>query len=131
MKRAIFAVVMVLAVLAGTALAQAPKKPDVVGTWGGTAVVGDDGTEIEITVVVDKTDAGYAGKLSDVTGMVPETPLREIVFKDNKLAFEFDLAQPSGTILIKIELVLENATLKGFWSDPEGNSGAISLVLKK
>lgn len=131
MRRAIFAVVIVLAVLAGTALAQAPKKPDVIGTWGGTAVVGDDGTEVEITVVVDKTDAGYAGKLSDATGMVPESPLREIVFKDNKLTFEFDLVQGTETLLIKIELVLENDTLKGFWADPEGNSGAISLVLKK
>jgi hypothetical protein len=63
--------------------------------------------------------------------MVPESQLREIVFKDNKLTFEFDLVQGTGTMLIKIELVLENETLKGVWFDPDGNSGAISLALKK
>jgi hypothetical protein len=131
MKRALLVTLIVLAVLAGVAFAQTPKKPEIVGTWVGTAVVGNDGSEIELTVVIDKTDAGYAGKISDVTGMVPETPLKEIVFKDNKLAFELDLAQATGTTLIKIELLLEGETLKGAWSDPEGSSGAISLALKR
>ena len=131
MKRALLVTLTVLAVLAGISYAQAPKKPDVDGTWVGTAVVGDDGTAVEITVVIEKAQAGYAGKLSDSTGLVPETPLREIVFKDNKLAFEFDLTQGTDTALIKIELVLEAETLKGAWTDPDGNSGAISLTLKK
>jgi hypothetical protein len=131
MRRAIFAAVIALAVLAGTTFAQAPKKADIVGAWVGTAMGGDGVTPLEITAVIEKTATGYAGKLSDVTGMVPESPLREIVFKDNKLTFDFDLVQGAETILIKIELVLENDTLKGFWADPEGNSGAISLALKK
>ena len=63
--------------------------------------------------------------------MVPESALREIVFKDDKLAFEFDLAQGTETLLIKIELTLEADTLKGVWFDPDGNSGAIELTLKK
>jgi hypothetical protein len=33
--------------------------------------------------------------------------------------------------LIRIELTLEADTLKGAWTDPDGNSGAISLALKK
>lgn len=120
-----------LALLAGTALAQAPKKADVVGAWLGTAVVGDDGTQVDITIVIEKAESGYSGKISDATGMVPETPLRQIVFKDGKLGFEFDLAQGMDTTLIKIELTLENETLKGAWYDPDGNSGAILLALKK
>jgi hypothetical protein len=120
-----------LAVLAGTALSQAPKKADVVGTWLGTAVVGDDGSQVEITVVIEKAAAGYSGKLSDTSGLVPESPLRQIVFKDGKLSFEFDLAQGMDTTLIKIELTLENEALKGAWYDPDGNSGAILLALKK
>ena len=121
----------VLALLAGTALAQAPKKADVLGTWLGSAVVGDDGTQVDITVVIEKAEAGYSGKISDATGMVPETPLRQIVFKDGKLSFELDLAQGMDTTLIKIELTLENETLKGVWYDPDGSSGAIQLALKK
>lgn len=121
----------ILSVLAGTALSQVPKKADIVGTWVGTAMGGDGATPIDITAVIDKTATGYTGKLSDTAGMVPESAMREIVFKDNKLTFDFDLAQGSGTILIKIALTLEAETLKGAWSDPDGNSGPIELKLKK
>jgi hypothetical protein len=133
MKRSLFVPIIALAalsVLAGTAFPQAPKTPDIVGTWLGNAVV-DDGTQIAITVVLEKAAAGYSGKLSDTSGLVPESQLREIVFKDNKLTFEFDLAQATGTALIKIELILETETLKGVWFDPDGNSGTIELALKK
>jgi hypothetical protein len=124
-------VLAALAVLAMSAPAQTPKKPDVVGTWTGTAVVDDNGAVFDIVVVIDKAEGGYSGKLSDLTGMVPESPLRQIVFKDGKLNFEFDLAQGMEAVLIKIELVLENETLKGAWFDPSGDSGAISLGLKR
>ncbi|MGZ5438402.1 MAG: hypothetical protein ACXWFJ_00995 [Candidatus Aminicenantales bacterium] len=119
-----------LCVLAGTASPQAPKKADIVGTWVGTAVVGD-GSKIDITAVIEKAATGYSGKLSDASGQVPESQLKEIVFKDNKLSFDFDFAQGSETVLIKIELTLEAETLKGFWFDPDGNSGEIELALKK
>ncbi|HUT08703.1 MAG TPA: hypothetical protein VMY15_07645, partial [Candidatus Latescibacteria bacterium] len=65
------------------------------------------------------------------TGMIPESPLKNIVFKDNKLTFEFDLAEGMDSQLIKIDLTLENETLKGAWFDPEGNSNMIELTLKK
>ena len=121
-------VALTLLVLAGGGLAQ--KKPDVVGTWAGYAIVGD-GSRVDITVVVEKGAAGYTGKISDATGAVPETPLKNIVFKDGKLTFEFDLSQGMDSMLIKIELTLENDTLKGAWFDPEGNTDLIELTLKK
>jgi hypothetical protein len=127
-----------LLILAATALALlilggglfAQKKPDVVGTWVGYAIVGD-GSRVDITVVIDKGEAGYTGKLSDATGMVPESPLKEIVFKDGKLVFAFDFAEGTGTMLIKIELTLDTETLKGSWFDENGGSGLIELTLKK
>lgn len=121
----------VLAVLAGSAFAQVAKTPDVVGTWRGNAVVNDGESQVEIIVVVGRTEAGYNGKLSDTSGMIPESEMRQVAFKDNKLTFEFDLAQGGGTILIKIELLLDKETLKGLWFDPDGNSGAIELTLQK
>jgi hypothetical protein len=117
---------LTLLVLVGGGLAQ--KKPDIVGTWAGYAIVGD-ADRVDITVVIEKDAAGYAGKISDATGAVPETPLKNIVFKDGKLSFEFDMAAES--MLIKIELTLENETLKGAWFDPEGNTDLIELTLKK
>ena len=134
MKKSLNVPVIALAifsVLAGTALSQVAKRADIVGTWVGTAMGGDGVTPLEITAVIDKTTTGYSGKLGDTAGMVPESAMREIVFKDNKLTFDFDLAQGTETLLIKIELTLEAETLKGVWFDPDGNSGAIELKLKK
>jgi hypothetical protein len=124
---------VVIAFVAVAAFAQTPpaKKPDATGTWIGKAVVSEDGTQFDITVVLSKTETGYAGKLSDASGMLPETELRKVVFKDDKLTFEFDLVEASGITLIQIELVLENETLKGVWSSPEGDSGTIELQRQK
>jgi hypothetical protein len=121
---------LALAVLAGTVSAQVPKKPDVVGTWTGFALTGD-GSRLDITVVLGKAQNGYTGKLSDASGLILETPLKDIVFKDNKLALALDLVLGPETMPIKIELTLENETLKGLWFDPEGNSGEIELSLEK
>ena len=121
-------VTLTLLVLVGGVFAQ--KKPDIAGSWTGYAIVGD-GSRVDITVVIEKGAAGYTGKLSDTTGMVPESPLKNIVFKDKKLTFEFDLAQGMESRLIKIELTLENEVLKGAWFDPEGNSNTVELTLKK
>jgi hypothetical protein len=125
--------VMALAVLsAGAAGQKAPeplKKPDIVGTWVGYAVA--PGMRFELTAVFNKSEAGYAGKLSDVSGTLAETPLREIVFKDGKLTFQFDLVMGTDAMLIKIELTLENETLMGFWSNAEGSSDVVELSLKK
>jgi len=127
-KRCFLCPLIILTVLAGTGLAQAPQKPDVVGTWVGTAL--SDDTLLEVALVIDKTNEAYSGKFSEATGMVVASPLREIVFKDGKLTFEFDLSQPL-TALIKFELLLDNGTLKGVWFDPDGNSGAVELAPKK
>lgn len=119
---------LALILLVGGVFAQ--KKLDVVGTWIGYALEGE-GARVDVTVVIDKGEAGYTGKISDSTGMVPESPLKNIVFKDGKLGFEFDLAMGAESMLIKIELTLDGETLKGAWFDPEGNSDIIELTLKK
>jgi hypothetical protein len=134
MNRSLFVPILLLAglcVLAGTAFPQTPKKANIVGTWVGTAIVNEDGTGMDITVVVGKAEAGYTGKLSDASGAIPETELRDVVFKDNKLTCAFDLPAEMGGTPITIELTLEGEMLKGVWFDPEGNSGAIELSLKK
>lgn len=131
MKKTLFVLAVValaLFVLAAGAFAQ--KKPDIVGTWVGYAIVGD-GSRVDITVVVEKGGAGYTGKLSDTAGMIPESPLRNIEFKDKKLTFDFDFAQGMDSVLIRLDLTLENETLKGAWFDPDGNSDLVELTLKK
>ena len=125
------ATALAVLILVGGVFAQ--KKPDVTGTWIGYAIVGGGG-RVDITIVInkgEKGEAGYTGKISDAAGMVPESPLKNIVLKDGKLAFEFDFAEGAESVLIKIELTLDNETLKGSWFDPDGNSDIIELTLKK
>jgi hypothetical protein len=120
--------VLALFILAGGLLAQ--KKPAFLGAWTGFAIVGD-GSRVDVNVSFDKGEDGYIGKL-EVPGMLPEAPARNIVFKDGKLSFEFDLMDDmGGSQLIKIELVLDQETLKGRWFDAEGSSDIIELTLKK
>lgn len=121
--------VVVLCLLVGGLLAQ--KKPGFLGAWTGYAIVGD-GSRVDFNVSFDKGEAGYTGKLSDTSGMIPESPVKNIVFKDNKVTFEFDLVDGGGgSQLIKIELALDKETLKGHWFNAEGNSDIVELTLKK
>jgi len=121
-----------LLTLAASAAPQAPlpqNKPAILGTWTGYAIA--PGMRFELVAVFDKGEAGYTGKLSDASGALADAPLREIVFKDGTLTFEFDLLMGTDPMLIKIELALENETLKGHWFDVEGNSDVVELTLKK
>lgn len=120
-------VLLALAVLAGAAPAQ--KKADIVGTWIGFANSPD--MRFDLTVVFDKGEAGYTGKMSDATGTIVDAPLRAIEFKDGKVTFEFDLNMGVESMLIKLELTLENESLKGFWFNFEGSSDIVELALKK
>ncbi len=109
--------------------AGAQKKPDIVGTWLGYANSPD--MRFDLTVIFAKGETGYTGKMSDASGMLAEIPLREIVFKDGKVTFEFDLVMGVEAMLIKIELTLENEGLKGFWYDVNGSSDVVELTLQK
>jgi hypothetical protein len=118
---------LALAVLAGAAPTQ--KKADIVGTWTGFANSPD--MRFDLTVVFAKGETGYTGKMSDASGTLVDVPLRDIVLKDGKVTFEFDLTMGVESMLIRIELSLENETLKGFWFNVEGNSDVVELALKK
>jgi hypothetical protein len=120
---------LVLSVLAGGLFSQSRKKPEIVGTWVGYANA--QGMRFDLTAVIDRNEAGYTGKLSDASGAIAETPLRQIVFQDGKLTSEFDVVLGGISMLIKFELALENEVLKGLWLDTEGNSDVVELTLQK
>lgn len=120
---------LVLCLLAGDLPAK--KKPGFLGAWTGYTIIGD-GSRVDVNISFDKDETGYTGKLSEVTGVFPESPLKNIVFKDGKLTFEFDLLDDDGgSQLIKLELTLDKETLKGYWFDAEGKSDIVELTLKK
>jgi hypothetical protein len=120
--------IVALLILIGNLLAQ--EKPGFLGTWTGTTIIGD-GSRVAINVSFDKGEAGYTGLLG-LEGMISEWPLKNIVFKDGLLTFEFDLVDDAGgSQLIKIELALDKEKLTGHWFDAEGKSDIIELTLKK
>jgi len=116
-----------LLLLLGTALAQ---KASPVGTWSGYTILGD-GSKATFNLSLEKSPDGYAGKITDDSGIIPEMALKNIVFKDATLTFELDLPQGTETTLIKIELKLDGDTLKGNWEDPNGETNIIELERKK
>lgn len=123
------AVLLMAAALAPVLAGQAPRPPDILGTWTGYAL--SPGMRFELTVVFGRTEAGYSGVLSDADGMIAETPLRDIVFKDGRVTCAFDLDMGGDVMFIKLEMALEGEVLKGSWFDAEGNSDVIELTLKK
>ncbi|MCU0243874.1 MAG: hypothetical protein MUE80_03810 [Acidobacteria bacterium] len=123
------AVLLIAAALVPAMAGQVARKPDILGTWTGYAV--SPGARFELTVVFGRTEAGYSGVLSDADGMIAETPLRDIVFKDGRVTCVFDLDMGGDMMFIKLEMALEGEVLKGNWFDAEGNSDVIELTLKK
>ena len=123
------AVLLIAAALVPALGGQAARKPDILGTWTGYAL--SPGMRFELTVVFGRTEAGYSGVLSDADGMIAETPLRDIVFKDGRVTCAFDLDMGGDVMFIKLEMALEGEVLKGSWFDAEGNSDVIELTLRK
>jgi len=118
--RVILAVSLALAAFAG--------GPGFEGTWIGTAELTDQ-TIDEVTVVLEKTETGYKGKVGDALGVLaPETPLTEVSFDGKELKMIFPTAEG---VVITILMKPEGEKLVGMWTDEEGESGKVELARKK
>lgn len=108
--------------------AASPAAVDIIGTWLGKAEVPDVGI-VEITVVISKTETGYAGIINEPSGMIAaDTVLSDIKLDGDKLTFNFPLADGAK---IDCLLKVEGATSTGTWTHPEGSSGSLSFERKK
>ena len=112
------------------AVAQTPAaKLDPVGTWVGTAE--NQGNYDDMTVVIEKKDDVYTGKIKDGMGMFVDAEIKNFVMKDNKVTFEFAGAMGGMPFNLKADLVLTEKTFNGTWTMIEdGSSGAIELARK-
>ncbi len=110
------------------ALAAFAAGSDFAGTWVGTAELPDQ-TIDEVTVILEKTEAGYMGKISDALGVLaPETPLVEAAYDGRQLKLVFPTADG---VLITVQAKPEGEKLAGFWTDEDNESGKIALARKK
>ena len=89
--RHIIAILVAMILLIGAILWSAPAA-GIEGTWLGKAEVPNSGID-ELTMVLTKTEKGYAGTTSDSVGLLAkDTPLSDIKLEGDKLTFKFPLA---------------------------------------
>ena len=122
--------VLVAALASPAAFGQAKQAADISGTWTGYTFVGD-GSRADFNLILEKTEAGYTGKINDDAGMMPEMPLKNVTYENGVLAFDIDYPQGMDVVLIHIELKPEGDVMKGTWADPYGSSDNIELQKKK
>jgi hypothetical protein len=113
-----------------TGLAQAPAaKPTPVGTWAGTAE--NQGNYDDITVTIEKKGDGYTGRVKDGMGMFADVEIKNFVWKDDKVTFEFPGSINGMDFNLKVDLVLTEKTLNGTWTMIEdGSGGGVQLNRK-
>jgi hypothetical protein len=133
----LLAAVVILAAASAGAVAQnavptAPKSGpvDPTGAWSGFTFIGD-GQRADFDLNLKKEGDIYSGQISDQAGIIPVMDIKNAAYKDGLLTFEIDFPNDTGTARIAIQLHLEGETLKGSWTDPDGNSNVIELSRKK
>ncbi|MDH4198222.1 MAG: hypothetical protein OEW05_12475 [Candidatus Aminicenantes bacterium] len=122
---------LVLFVL-GLGAAASPQKIDLSGTWVGFAE--RMGSQDGLTVVLEKKEGFYAGKLTDQMGMFPGVEIKNLVLKDDAVTFEFDGGSTeTGVFTLKAEMTLSGDTMKGTWkmAGADQETGAIELSRQK
>jgi len=122
---------LVLFVL-GLGAATASQKIDLSGTWVGFAE--RMGSQDTVTLVLEKKEGVYTGKITDQMGMFPGVEIRNFVLKDNAVTFQFDGGTGNEVnFTLKAEMTLSEDTMKGTWKmvGVDEETGAIELSLQK
>jgi hypothetical protein len=79
----------------GPALGQDPARTDlgrILGTW--TLEVYVAGQTILLTLLLEKTEAGIGGKLSEQMGMFTDAPVKSVKYEGTDLTFEITVTSP-------------------------------------
>lgn len=122
---------LVLFVL-GFGAATASQKIDLSGTWVGFAE--RMGSQDPLTLILEKKEGVYTGKIWDEMGMFPGVEIRNFVLKDNVVTFQFDGGTGNqGNFTLKAEMTLSEETMKGTWKmvGVDQETGAIELRRRK
>lgn len=101
------------------------------GTWVGETEVPDAMEPDKITLVLEKTNGEYEGKVTDAMGYAMNSELEDIEFKDNELTANFLIFDGNQYVRIFFTLTVEGDTMKGFWESDMGDSAAIELHRQK
>jgi hypothetical protein len=100
----------------------ASQDVDLTGTWKGKMHIPNFGP-YEMTMVLEKTDAGYEGTVSDTMGYIAEdTPIQELQVEGNHLSCWFEMTDDS---ICYMNLTEEDGIMTG---EAERAGGVVSCV---
>ncbi|MFC1725295.1 hypothetical protein ACFL4T_06685 [candidate division KSB1 bacterium] len=123
-------VLLSLILLTGTAFTQGKDK--LIGTWEGEATLQSQPQPNTLTLKMEMIEEKLSGNISGQFGMLVNTPLNEIKFKNDSLSFKLELASPSGgtfTLVFKMEVKADE--MEGELEVPELNDSGIWTAVKK
>jgi hypothetical protein len=131
MKRTLFVALLAAAALPFlSGLASAQVESPIADAWKGQIATKDSGQEISLFIFDD--EKGLNGLILLYSEDKKDYELMKIVFKDNKLTFEYGDPYETGFLpRTKVELKFEDDTLNGTWSDSQGRSGTMKLTRDK
>lgn len=104
---------------------------DLSGTWVGTTEVPDNPEMDEMTLILEKTEKGYTGTISDSFGFAQEEELEDVEFKDETLSFSFTIYNGEEYMLVYVDLTVGEDSMSGSWKLEDGTSASIELKRKE
>jgi len=122
------ALAFMLVLFSGTVLSQ---QVDLSGTWTGETEVPDEVDPDKVTLVLERTNGEYKGKVTDAFGFAMESELKDIKFEDNTLSAHFLIFNGEVYLKVFFSLKVEGDTMKGYWESEEGDSSPIELHRQK
>jgi len=107
------------------------QQVDLSGTWVGETEVPGATEPDKLTLVFEKKDGEYTGKISDSMGMVQDAECEDLEFEDNTLTFNFLVNTGEEYLRVDVTLTVEGDKMKGDWQTEDGSSGSIELEKQK
>lgn len=83
------------------------------------------------TLVLKKEEGKYSGTITDSMGMLQDTEIEDVEFKDNTLTFTFQVDAGAESITVYASLTVNKDKMSGYWESADGNSASIELERKK
>jgi len=107
------------------------QQADLSGTWVGSTEVPDAVEPDKLTLVLKKEEGKYSGTITDSMGMLQDTEIEDVEFKDNTLTFTFQVDTGEEYLTVSASLTVKGDKMSGYWETYDGDSASIEMERKK
>jgi hypothetical protein len=84
-----------------------------------------------LTLVLKKEEGTYSGTIADSMGMLQNTEIEDVEFKDNTLTFTFQVDTGGEYLSVTTSLTLKGGKLIGYWEADDGSSATVEMEREK